>query len=158
MKTSIILKNPLLLLSLFAFFMVSNLNAQNSSDADGQSILISAADTDLVWNPAPEFFPKCSFTVLHGDLAKPNLDFFFKIEPNTEVVSHTHNSPERMILIEGELEVTYEGEKSKVMKAGNYAYGPAGKPHKAKCLDAGPCVLFVAMVDPFDAVPITKKN
>ena len=51
-----------------------------------------------------------------------------------------------------------KGEDPVILKAGSYAYGPAGKPHKAKCLDNGPCVLFVAMVDPFDAKPITKKE
>lgn len=122
------------------------------------SITKTINDIDLKWNPAPDFFPDCSFTILHGDIEKPNLDFFFKIEGNTEVISHTHNSPERMILISGELEVTYEGEKSRILKAGTYAYGPPKKPHKAKCLDSGPCVLFVAMVNPFDAIPLVVKE
>ena len=142
----------------FAFFAIS-LNAQSGDLSDTETSLATTIDNkDLKWLPAPDFFPDCSFTILHGDMSKPNLDFFFKIEPNTEVVNHTHNSPERMILISGDLEVQYEGEKPVVLKAGSYAYGPAGKPHKAKCLDNGPCVLFVAMVDPFDAVPIIKKE
>ncbi len=130
----------------------------NESAMTEMSYSVTMNDDDLTWNPAPPFFPGCSFTVLHGDLKSPNLDFFFKVEPNTEVVKHTHKSPERMILISGELEVTYEGEKPTVLKAGSYAYGPASKPHKAKCLNSGPCVLFVAMVEPFDAVPITKVD
>ena len=122
------------------------------------SIAISPDSNKIEWSPAPEFFPNCSFTILHGDIAEPNLDFFFRIEPNTEVINHTHNSPERMILISGDLEVQYEGEKPTILKSGTYAYGPAKKPHRAKCLDNGPCVLFVAMEDPFDAVPITIKE
>lgn len=141
----------------FVFFAIG-LSAQSNSHSEAESSISTTIDNkDLKWLPAPDFFPDCSFTILHGDIAKPNLDFFFRIEPNTEVVNHTHNSPERMILISGDLEVQYEGEKSVVLKAGTYAYGPGGKPHKAKCLDNGPCVLFVAMVDPFDAVPIAKK-
>ncbi|WMI69657.1 cupin domain-containing protein [Mangrovimonas sp. YM274] len=120
------------------------------------SIAKTIHDKDLKWNPAPDFFPGCTFTILNGDITKPNLDFFFKIEPNTEVIKHTHNSPERMILISGELEVTYENEPTSLLKAGTYAYGPAGKPHKAKCLNKGPCVLFIALVDPFNAIPIGK--
>ncbi|TDQ30921.1 cupin domain-containing protein [Zeaxanthinibacter enoshimensis] len=137
----------------------------NSSIAQGntatnveKSHTTTADDKTLNWMPAPDFFPGCTFTILHGDPAKPNLDFFFKIEPNTEVINHTHNSPERMILISGELEVQYEGEDPVVLTEGSYAYGPAGKPHRAKCLDNGPCVLFVAMVDPFDAVPVSKEE
>ena len=120
------------------------------------SIAKTIHDKDLKWNPAPDFFPGCSFTILHGDITQPNLDFFFKIEPNTDVITHTHNSPERMILISGELEVTYENEPTQLLTAGAYAYGPAGKPHKAKCLNKGPCVLFIALVTPFNAVPIGK--
>lgn len=143
----------------FAFVLFTiGLNAQSHGMSETENSIATTIDSkDLEWLPAPDFFPGCSFTILHGDIAKPNLDFFFKIEPNTKVINHTHNSPERMILISGDLEVQYEGEEPVVLKAGSYAYGPAGKPHKAKCLDNGPCVLFVAMVDPFDAVP-TKKE
>ena len=133
--------------------------AQSNDSSIAETSYVTTTDNkNLKWLPAPEFFPGCFFTILHGDIAKPNLDFFFKIEPNTEVVNHTHNSPERMILISGDLEVQYEGEDPVILKPGSYAYGPAGKPHKAKCLDNGPCVLFIAMVDPFDAKPISKKE
>lgn len=140
-------------------FSTIGLNAQNNTlSKEGSSFTTTIDNKDLKWLPAPDFFPGCSFTILHGDLSKPNSDFFFKIEANTEVVRHTHNSPERMILITGNLEVEYEDEKPVVLKPGSYAYGPAGKPHRAKCLDNGPCVLFIAMVDPFNAVPTEKKD
>lgn len=130
----------------------TSLFAQNE-----ESYIVSKDGKEVEWLPAPEFFPGCTFTILHGDLAEPNLDFFFRIEPNTDVVWHTHESAERMILVSGELEVEYEGEEEAVIKSGNYAYGPAGKPHRAKCLDEGPCVLYVGMNEPFTAVPVTKK-
>lgn len=140
------------------FFVGFSLLAQdNETDNTEMSIAKTIHDSDIIWNPAPDFFPGCSFTILHGDISKPNLDFFFKVEPNTEVINHTHNSAERMVLISGEMEVQYEGEKPQVLKAGHYAFGPAKKPHRAKCLDSGQCVLFIAMVEPFDAVPIDKK-
>jgi len=140
------------------FFIGAGLLAQsNGIDNTEMSITKTINDSDIIWNPAPEFFPGCSFTILHGDITKPNLDFFFKVEPNTEVIYHTHNSAERMVLISGEMEVQYEGENPQILKAGTYAYGPAKKPHRAKCLNDGQCVLFIAMVEPFDAVPIDKK-
>lgn len=151
--TKIKMKFAYLLLTLLMCFGLS-LSAQTSTMVNSEmSIANTISDADLKWNPAPDFFPNCSFTILHGEMSKPNLDIFFKIEPNTEVINHTHNSPERMILISGELEVTYEGETTRILKPGSYAYGPAGKPHKAKCLDSGPCVLFIALVSPFDAKP-----
>ena len=161
MKTTRIKKYTKNMITLVFAFLAIGLNAQSNglTDTETETSFSTTIDNkDLKWLPAPDFFPNCSFTILHGDISKPNLDFFFKIEPNTEVVNHTHNSPERMILISGDLEVQYQGEKPVILKTGTYAYGPSGKPHKAKCLDNGPCVLFVAMVDPFDAVPVTKKD
>ena len=136
-----------------------NLLAQ-SSDMDGTEMSIAKTihDSDLVWNPAPDFFPGCSFTILHGDMAGPNLDLFFRVEPNTDIINHTHNSAERMILVAGEMEVQYEGENPQILKAGTYAYGPANKPHRAKCLNSGQCVLFIALIDPFNAEVVTKKD
>lgn len=136
---------------------ISLLAQEKDMKTDEMSIAKTINDDDIIWNPAPDFFPGCSFTILHGDITKPNLDFFFKFEPNTDIIYHTHNSAERMVLISGEMEVQYEGEKPQILKAGTYAYGPANKPHRAKCLNNGQCVLFIAMIDPFDAVPI-KKN
>lgn len=154
-RLKIIKKNvffiPLFLLS------ISLLAQEKNMEMDEMSISKTINDDDIIWNPAPEFFPGCSFTILHGDITKPNLDFFFKVEPNTEIINHTHNSAERMVLISGEMEVQYEGEKPQILKAGTYAYGPANKPHRAKCLNEGQCVLFIAMIDPFDAVPINKN-
>ncbi|MDC6351955.1 cupin domain-containing protein [Zeaxanthinibacter sp. PT1] len=139
-------------------FATTLFGQENETSHEENSFTTAADGKDLNWLAAPDFFPGCTFTILHGDLKSPNLDFFFKIDPNTEVINHTHNSQERMILISGDLEVQYEGEDAVVMKAGSYAYGPAGKPHRAKCLDNGPCVLFVAMVEPFDAVPVAQKE
>lgn len=118
------------------------------------SLVKTAQDTDLKWGPCPPFMPSgCEIAVLHGDPSKNNLDVFFKVDANSEIPNHWHNSAERMILISGELEVTYKGEKSQILKAGSYAYGPAKKPHTAKCGDAGPCVLFIAFEEPLDAFP-----
>ncbi|HEX9825511.1 MAG TPA: cupin domain-containing protein [Flavobacteriaceae bacterium] len=154
-KLKIIKKNvffiPLFLLS------ISLLAQEKNMKTDEMSITKTINDDDIIWNPAPDFFPGCSFTILHGDITQPNLDLFFRVEPNTEIINHTHSSAERMVLISGEMEVQYEGEKPQILKAGAYAYGPANKPHRAKCLNSGQCVLFIALVDPFDAIPIDKK-
>lgn len=133
--------------------------AQNNDEhIPEQSEIKTVTSKDLVWHPAPDFLPGCTFTVLHGDMSQPNLDVFFKIPANTEVANHWHHSQERMILISGEMEVTYEGESTQLLKTGTYAYGPAKKPHSAKCLDKGPCVLFIALVEPFDAHPMASKD
>jgi quercetin dioxygenase-like cupin family protein len=91
--------------------------------------------------------------VLHGDPAKANADVFFKVPANFTIPSHSHTSAERMVLVSGELSVTYEGQPTVVLKPGMYAYGPARRMHKAVCGNATPCVLFIAFDAPVDAVP-----
>lgn len=119
-----------------------------------QALTRTADDPQLQWGPCPAFLPKgCQIAVLHGDPAKPNVDIFLKVPPGSALASHTHTSAERMVLVAGELHVTYDGQKTAVLKPGTYAYGPARLPHKAVCQQSGPCVLFIAFESPLDAVP-----
>ena len=122
-----------------------------------RSLNISQNDPNLAWGPCPEFMPQgCSLAVLHGNPAERNADLFLKIPANSVIPNHTHTSAERMLLVAGELEVTYEGEQPQLLKAGNYAYGPANKAHIAKCGDT-PCLLFIAFEEPVDAIPKLAK-
>ena len=119
----------------------------------------TAKDSDLKWGPCPPFLPKgCQIGVLHGDPAKNNTDLFFKLPANSVVPRHWHTSAERMVLVSGELHVTYDGHKTVVLKPGSYAYGPAKLPHKAECKKAGPCVLFIAFEAPVDALEGEPKK
>jgi mannose-6-phosphate isomerase-like protein (cupin superfamily) len=122
--------------------------------AQEQPVTHTAKDPQLKWGPCPPFLPKgCGISVLHGDPAKNNADIFLKVPANSVLPRHWHTSAERMVLISGELHVTYDGNKTAVLKPGTYAYGPAKLPHKGQCTKAGPCVLFIAFELPVDAVP-----
>lgn len=113
----------------------------------------TARDPGLKWTPCPPFLPQgCEIAVLRGDPARPNVDVFFKVPAKASIPLHWHTSAERMVLVSGELHVTYDGHKTAVLKPGSYAYGPARLPHKADCKDAGPCILFIAFESPLDAV------
>lgn len=119
----------------------------------------TADDPQLKWGPCPPFLPQgCGIAVLHGNPAKDNLDVFFKVPGKATIPLHWHTSPERMVLVAGELHVTYDGQKSAVMKPGTYAYGPAKQHHKAYCASATPCVLFIAFESPLDAMPVDTKK
>lgn len=123
------------------------------------SVIWTYEDKDLDWGPCPSFMPEgCTIAVLHGDPSKNNVDVFFKVPSNYVIPAHWHSSAERMILISGELSVTYEGEKEQIMKVGSYAFGPAAKPHTAKCGSKDPCVLFIAFEEPLDAFPMVVKE
>lgn len=158
MKTLQSIQKVTFLFTLLALFLVSSARAQKGDSSDMEnSILKSIDDTSLNWGPCPPFIPEgCKAAVLQGDLAVPNTDVVFKFEGGLDLPNHWHNSAERMILLSGELEVTYKGESKKIMKKGNYAYGPAKKPHTAKCISKKPCVLFVGFVEPVDAFAVEE--
>ena len=119
-----------------------------------QALTRTADDAALEWGPCPPFLPKgCAIAVLHGDPAKDNVDVFLKVPGKSVLPLHWHTSAERMVLVAGELHVTYDGQKQAVLKPGTYAYGPAQKAHKGFCASARPCVLFIAFESPLDAVP-----
>lgn len=110
-------------------------------------------DADIVWGACPPFLPEgCGLAVLHGDAAKPNADVFLRLPPRSPLPMHWHSSAERMILVSGELRVTYQGQPEVVLKAGGYAYGPAKRPHEGSCASDEACVLFIAFEGPVDAV------
>jgi quercetin dioxygenase-like cupin family protein len=93
----------------------------------------------------------CEIAVLRGDPAKPNADIYLRVPAGAEIPAHSHTSAERIILVGGELDVTYQGHAPTKLKAGSYAYGPAKLPHKATCVGADPCTLFIAFELPIDA-------
>lgn len=134
-------------------------SAALANPPDQQAALTRTADdTSLEWAPCPPFMPPgCGIAVLHGDPANANLDVFFKVPARSNIPLHTHTSAERMVLVAGELHVTYDGQDTAVLKPGTYAYGPAQKPHEGFCASAVPCVLFIAFEAPLDAVPIARE-
>jgi quercetin dioxygenase-like cupin family protein len=119
------------------------------------ALAFSFKDPQLKWVPCPPFLPKgCEIAVLHGDPSKPNVDVFFKVPAGSTVPNHIHTSAERMVLVSGQFDVTYEGQPTTRLEVGTYAYGPANRPHKATCAKGAPCVLFIAFESPLDAVPV----
>lgn len=133
--------------------------AHAQAPAEEQALTRTADDAQLKWGACPPFLPKgCSIAVLHGDAAKDNVDVFLKVPGKSTIPLHWHTSAERMVLVAGELHVTYDGQKKVALKSGTYAYGPAKRPHKAYCASAVPCVPFIAFESPLDAVPVESKG
>jgi len=138
-------------------FLVGGLTAcvLPASSAEPSAIAWTAEDAGLKWVPCPPFLPQgCQIAVLQGDPGKPNADVFFKVPAKSKLPLHWHSSAERMVLVAGELHVTYEGQPKAILKPGSYAYGPAKLPHSGECASAVPCVLFIAFESPVDATPV----
>lgn len=147
--------NQRILPLLSVLFLAASASADPKAAAPVDAAVVrNADDKDLKWGPAPAFMPKgTQLTVLHGDPSKNNADVLLTIPAKTPMPSHWHTSAERMILISGELHVTYVGQPKAVMKTGAYAYGPPKVHHDAMCVSDVPCVLFIAFESPVDAVP-----
>ena len=120
-----------------------------------QSLAIGPASPAIKWGPCPPIFAKgCQIAVLHGDPSKPNADVLLRVPGGFVLPPHRHTSAERMVLATGQLQVRYAGEAARVLTPGTYAYGPAGKPHEARCISKRPCTLFIAFEGPVDADPV----
>ncbi|HEX5648143.1 MAG TPA: cupin domain-containing protein [Steroidobacteraceae bacterium] len=121
-------------------------------------LAIKVEDPNLQWGACPPMFPEgCRIAVLHGNPAAPGADVFFQVPGGYTIPAHWHTSAERMVLLTGELEVTYQGRSPVVLVKGQYAYGPAKAPHGAKCRSQEPCTLFIAFDLPVDAVAFDGK-
>jgi quercetin dioxygenase-like cupin family protein len=128
--------------------------ASAQQSAQEPAIARNADDASLAWGACPEFMPAgCALAVLRGDPSKPNADVLFKVPAGATLPVHWHTSAERMVLIAGELHVTFDGQQPAVLKAGTYAYGPPRHPHGGACVSTTPCILFIAFEEPVDAVP-----
>jgi quercetin dioxygenase-like cupin family protein len=138
-----------------ALLIVTVLASAHTANAGSPVTSAAINDPALQWGPCPEFLPTgCAIAVLHGDPAQPNVDVFFKVPGGAKIPRHRHTSAERMVLVSGELTVTYDGLPPTKLVTGMYAYGPAGHAHEAVCAEGVDCVLFIAFEAPLDAVAV----
>lgn len=135
-----------------AIMLAGTLSLSAAAPAAEAPVAIGIADPALEWGACPPIFPgACEIAVLHGDPAKPNSDVVLRVAPGYELPRHKHSSAERMVLVEGDLLVKYDGAEAVTLKPSTYAYGPAGLPHEAKCVSDTRCTLFIAFEGPIDA-------
>jgi quercetin dioxygenase-like cupin family protein len=133
--------------------------AAAAAHAEERAIVRTADDPRLEWGPCPEFLPAgCAIAVLQGDPAAHNADVFFRVPSGSVLPPHWHTSAERMVLVAGELHLTYNGQATEVARPGTYIYGPAQLPHQGRCASGDPCVLFIAFEEPIDAVPVERRT
>ncbi len=136
--------------SIFAGSLLLSLSATLPAQTP---LAIDPAGKSLKWGPCPPIFATgCQIAVLRGDPALPNADVVLRVRGGTRLGWHRHTSAERMILLAGQFQVEYQGSKPAMLKRGDYAFGPAGLAHKARCVGSAPCTLFIAFEGPVDAI------
>ena len=139
----------------------STLQAEQTADQPAakaeerdRPLAIKQGDAGLGWGDCPALFPPgCKIAVLHGDPAKPGADVFLRVPAGYTIPAHWHTSAERMVLVSGNLDVTYAGHPTARLETNDYAFGPAKLPHVAKCVSKTPCTLFIAFDEAVDAQP-----
>ena len=132
---------------------------QSAMAEDEPALFVSWDDPNLEWVPCPGFFgDECFLSFIHGDPAEPSSDVLFKIPGGYTMVPHKHTSAERMVLMNGEMLVRYKGQDKVTIKKGMYIYGPPERSHHGKCISEEPCVLFVAFVQPVDALETASQD
>lgn len=126
--------------------------ATSTAQTAPEAAITRTVSAELQWAPCPPIFPAgCQIAVLHGDPGRPNADVFLRVPGGYQIPPHSHSSPERMVLVEGQLNVRYKGTAAELLTPGEYAYGPANRAHQAVCLGDKPCTLFIAFEGPVDA-------
>lgn len=147
------------ILGLLTALTLAALGAAIAATTAGERPLTKAhRDKELNWVacPAPFLPDGCQLALLRGDPRQSSADVFVKLPPGSQVPSHTHTSPERVLMVAGELKLLYDGQQPVWLKPGMYAYGPAKQPHEATCTSREPCVVFINFETPLDAMRYTK--
>lgn len=127
---------------------------QSAAEQHERPLAISQAADGLPWVDCPALFPPgCKMAVLHGNPSQPAADIFLRVPSGYTIPAHSHTSAERMILVTGQLEVTYAGHATVSLQRGDYAYGPPKLPHTARCNGPEACTLFIAFNSAVDALP-----
>lgn len=116
-------------------------------------------DKKLKWSACPAGLPKgCQLAVLQGDPEKPGADIYLRLPPKSKIPAHKHTSSERIVVMQGDITVTYEGLKPMKVRSGTYTYGPAEAVHEAACVSTQPCVLFISFEKPVDLILATMAS
>ncbi|WP_191621338.1 cupin domain-containing protein [Marinihelvus fidelis] len=119
---------------------------------------MSPDNPDLEWIACPEFFhADCGIAILRINEDGSNADVFFRYPAGESFVEHWHTSAERIAVLRGTLEVTYEGQPTATVATGEYAYGPAGRKHSGACVGDEDCVLFIAFEQAPDTHPVDSR-
>ena len=128
--------------------------------AGEESAFHTSPDSDaLEWSPCPEFFAEgCGIAVLNIDEDGRNADVFFRYPAGESFVNHWHTSAERILVVRGTLEVTYEGQETATVQPGEYAFGPPAHKHHGACRSDEDCLLFIAFEDPPDTFEVAASE
>lgn len=101
--------------------------------------------------PAPTSFRMAARSPFYAVIRQSGTPTYSSGSPGSELPRHWHTSAERMVLVSGELHLTFDSQKTEIARSGTYIYAPPELPHEGRCGTGDPCILFIAFEEPIDA-------
>jgi quercetin dioxygenase-like cupin family protein len=138
-------RHAIMLVALTAGVGPARLAAQGTDDKPIVSTAVTAK-FGTVPN-APECF---TVAVQKGDPSKGPSVILAKFTPGCVAPNHWHTPSETAMVVSGSLEIQMQGDKSLVTHKGDFAYLPPHHVHRASCLGAASCVVFLTSDAAFD--------
>jgi quercetin dioxygenase-like cupin family protein len=114
--------------------------------------ILSNLDT-AKWEHDKNDPPGSESVLLRADPKTHALELLVRFPAGHVIAPHTHDSNERIIVLEGQLTVR-EDSGAKVLNTGGYAYLPAGEVQRLSCSSSTRCTFYLA----WDGSPATKPT
>ena len=119
------------------------------AQAQADKPLVSLA-ASAKFGPAPNA-PACfTIAVERGDPASGPSVILARFAPACTAPFHWHTPSETAMMVSGSLEIQMRDGKPLVARRGDFAYLPSRHVHRATCLGAAPCLVFLSADAPFD--------
>jgi quercetin dioxygenase-like cupin family protein len=102
------------------------------------------------FGPAPNA-PACfTIAVERGDPGSGPSVILARFAPACTAPFHWHTPSETAMMVSGSLQIQMKDDKPLVARRGDFAYLPSRHVHRATCLGAAPCLVFLSADAPFD--------
>lgn len=111
---------------------------------------------DMKWVPKKTLPPGAQVTVLFGDPAAGNYDFYGKFPAKYQVPMHWHTNDCSVVMIKGDMTIQRDGMKDVVIKQGGFFMLPGKMQYIAKCPTG--CTFLVHGEKPFDIFYRNEKD
>ena len=136
---------PIFLTAITVFATCGLLSAQGMED---KPIVAAAANAKFGTVPnAPDCF---TVAVDKGDPSKGSSVILAKFAPACVAPFHWHTPNETVMVVSGSLELQMKDDKPLLTHPGDFAYLPSRHVHRATCMGANPCFVFLASDAAFD--------
>jgi len=90
--------------------------------------------------------PDCVMVAVgHSNPTTGSAVFLLNVEAGCIIPAHWHTPGVSVMIVSGLFQIQAKGEKSAVMKHGDYLFLPPQRVHSEKCASSAPCVLFASV-------------